>query len=35
VVRKTGNELIILELQAAGRACASFVSAPDFGHTET
>ncbi len=35
VVRQTANELIILELHAAGSARASFVSAPDLGHTES
>jgi beta-galactosidase len=32
VVRQTANELIIIELHAAGRAAASFVSAPNLGH---
>jgi beta-galactosidase len=35
VVRQTANELIILELHAAGSAGASFVSTPDLGHTES
>lgn len=34
VIRATGNELIILELHSAASATASFVPAPDLGHTE-
>jgi beta-galactosidase len=35
VVRQAANELVILELHAAGSAWASFVSTPDLGHTES
>ncbi len=34
VVRETANELIILELHASSGAWASFVAAPDLGHTD-
>jgi beta-galactosidase len=34
VTRETENELIVLELHSAPSAVASFVSAPDLGHTE-
>ena len=34
VTRRTGNELIVLELHSAASAVAAFVSAPDLGHTE-
>jgi len=34
VTRESGNELIILELQAAATATVSFVANPDLGHTE-
>lgn len=34
VTRRTGNELIILELHSAASAVAAFVAGPDLGHTE-
>ena len=34
VTRRTGNELIILELHSAASPAAAFVSGPDLGHTE-
>lgn len=34
VTREVGNELILLELQAAATATVSFVARPDLGHTE-
>lgn len=34
LLRPEGNEIIVLELQAAQRAVASFVAAHDLGHTE-
>jgi beta-galactosidase len=34
VTREAGNELIILELQAAATATVAFTAGPDLGHTE-
>jgi len=34
VTRESGNEMIILELQAAATATVTFVANPDLGHTE-
>ena len=34
VTREDGNELILLELGAAGRGSVEFVSGPDLGHTQ-